>query len=49
MGNTTSSLIDDLHTSAQMADELAVDRKLEALAQVQQLEVRHAQPRACFC
>ena len=37
MGAGTSSLIDDLHTSAQMADELAADRKLTALHSVQEL------------
>ena len=37
MGAGTSSLIDDLHTSAQMPDELSVNRKLDALTQVQKL------------
>lgn len=37
MGAGTSTLIDDLHTSAQMPDELSVERKLEALAAVTEL------------
>ena len=37
MGAGASSLIDDLHTSAQMADEVAADRKLAALRSVQEL------------
>ena len=37
MGAGTSALIDDLHSSAQMADELSVGRKVEALKQVQNL------------
>ena len=37
MGAAASSLIDDLHTSAQMPDEVSVNRKLEALAAVQHL------------
>ena len=37
MGANTSTLIDDLHTSAQLSDEQAVDRKLHALRQVQEL------------
>lgn len=37
MGAATSTLIDDLHTSAQMPDDLSVNRKLEALTAVQDL------------
>lgn len=37
MGAQTSTLIDDLHTSAQLPDEVSVNRKLEALKSVQQL------------
>ena len=37
MGASASTLIDDLHTSAQMADELAADRKVKALKSVQEL------------
>lgn len=37
MGANSSSLIDDLHTSAQLADEVAADRKLRALREVQEV------------
>ena len=37
MGQGTSTLIDDLHTSAQMPDELSVKRKIDALKAVQHI------------
>ena len=37
MGANSSTLIDDLHTSAQLPDEDAVDRKLKALREVQEV------------
>ena len=40
MGASASTLIDDLHTSAQMADELAADRKVKALKSVQELDAK---------
>ena len=37
MGAAASSIIDDLHTSAQMPDEIAAERKVSCLKQVQEL------------
>ena len=37
MGASSSALIDELHTSAQLSDDFAADRKLRALRQVQEL------------
>jgi hypothetical protein len=37
MGASASALIDELHTSAQLSDDFAADRKLHALRQVQEL------------